>query len=68
MAVYNAPLDDMRFILTDVFQAPKFWQSNENLEHVDMETVDMILEEMAKLTKNILLPINRTGDEERRYF
>ncbi|MGM8888191.1 acyl-CoA dehydrogenase family protein, partial [Psychrobacter sp. 1U2] len=64
MAVYNAPLTDMRFILTDVFKAPEFWQNNDNLSHVDMETVDMILEEMAKLSKNVLLPINRTGDEE----
>lgn len=64
MSVYNAPLNDMRFILTDVFKAHEFWQNNDNLSHVDMETVDMILEEMAKLSKNVLLPINRSGDEE----
>ena len=68
MAVYNAPLNDMRFMLNDVFKAPQFWQNNENLAHVDMETVDMILEEMAKLSKNILLPINRSGDEEGATF
>ena len=68
MAVYNAPLNDMRFILNDVFKAPEFWQNNENLAHVDMETVDMILEEMAKLSKNVLLPINRSGDEEGATF
>ncbi|WP_131669204.1 acyl-CoA dehydrogenase C-terminal domain-containing protein [Psychrobacter pygoscelis] len=64
MAVYNAPLDDMRFILNDVFNASTFWQNNENLAHVDLDTVNMILEEMAKLSKNVLLPLNRTGDEE----
>jgi alkylation response protein AidB-like acyl-CoA dehydrogenase len=64
MAVYNAPLDDMRFILNDVFKAETFWQNNENLAHVDLDTVNMILEEMAKLSKNVLLPLNRTGDEE----
>ncbi|MDO5768703.1 MAG: acyl-CoA dehydrogenase N-terminal domain-containing protein, partial [Psychrobacter sp.] len=64
MAVYNAPLDDMRFILNDVFQAQNFWQNNEKLNHVDLDTVNMILEEMAKLSKNVLLPLNRTGDEE----
>ena len=68
MSVYNAPLNDMRFILTDVFNAPEFWQANANLSHVDLETVDMILEEMAKLTKNVLLPINQTGDEEGATF
>ena len=68
MSIYNAPLNDMRFILTDVFKAPEFWQNNDNLSHVDMETVDMILEEMAKLSKNVLLPINRSGDEEGAVF
>ena len=68
MSVYNAPLNDMRFILTDVFKAPEFWQNNTNLAHVDMETVDMILEEMAKLSKNVLLPINQSGDEEGATF
>ncbi len=68
MSVYNAPLNDMRFILTDVFKAHEFWQNNDNLSHVDMETVDMILEEMAKLSKNVLLPINRSGDEEGATF
>lgn len=64
MADYNAPLQDMRFILTEVFDAPSFWQNNEKLAHVDIETVDMILEEMAKFSKNVLLPINQSGDEE----
>lgn len=64
MSTYNAPLNDMRFILTEVFKANEFWQKNDNLSHVDMETVDMILEEMSRLSKNVLLPINRTGDEE----
>ena len=68
MSVYNAPLNDMRFILSDVFKAHKLWQNNESLAHVDMETVDMILEEMAKLSKNVLLPINRSGDEEGAVF
>ena len=68
MSVYNAPLNDMRFMLTDVFKAPEFWQNNANLSHVDMETVDMILEEMAKLSKNVLLPINQSGDEEGATF
>lgn len=68
MSVYNAPLNDMRFILTDVFKAHELWQNNDKLSHVDMETVDMILEEMAKLSKNVLLPINRSGDEEGATF
>src|SRR5699024_3907868 len=68
MAVYNAPLNDMRFILNDGLKSTEFWQNNGNLAHVDMKTVDMILEEMAKLSKNVLLPINRSADEEGATF
>ncbi|UTO05898.1 acyl-CoA dehydrogenase C-terminal domain-containing protein [Moraxella sp. FZLJ2107] len=61
---YTAPLDEMRFTLKEVFDAPKFWQNNEKLSHVDEETVDMILDEMAKFASEVLLPINQSGDEE----
>ncbi len=64
MPIYNAPLQDMRFLLNDVFQADQFWQSNEQLAHVDMATVDAVLEEMAKFSAGVLLPLNRSGDEE----
>lgn len=64
MPIYNAPLADMKFILNDVFNAEQFWQSNENLAHVDAATAEAILEEMAKFAQNVTLPINRTGDEE----
>ncbi len=64
MAIYNAPIKEMQFLLNDVFNATQFWQNNEKLAHVDSDTVNMILEEMAKFAKNTLLPINRSGDEE----
>ncbi|WP_019518850.1 acyl-CoA dehydrogenase family protein [Faucicola boevrei] len=62
--IYNAPIPEMQFILNDVFNAEKFWQNNEQLSHLDADTVGMILEEMSKFSKNMLLPLNRTGDEE----
>ena len=64
MPIYNAPLKDMEFILNDVFQADEFWQSNENLAHIDMATANAILEEMAKFSKNVILDLNRSADEE----
>lgn len=64
MSVYNAPIRDMQFILNDVFKAEEFWQNNQQLSHLDNDTVSMILEEMSKFSKNVLLPLNRTGDEE----
>ena len=64
MPIYNAPIQEMKFILNDVFNATDFWQKNDQLAHVDSDTVNMILEEMSKFAKNTLLPLNRTGDEE----
>lgn len=64
MPIYNAPLKDMDFILNDVFKAEQFWQGNENLAHLDMATANAILEEMAKFSKNVILDLNRTADEE----
>lgn len=64
MPIYNAPIADMRFILNEVFNAEQFWQSNENLAHLDTATADAILEEMAKFAQNVTLPLNRSGDEE----
>ncbi|WP_151962338.1 acyl-CoA dehydrogenase C-terminal domain-containing protein [Acinetobacter bereziniae] len=64
MPIYNAPLKDMQFILQDVFKAETFWQENENLAHLDMATANAILEEMAKFSKNVILDLNRSSDEE----
>jgi len=54
----------MQFILNDVFKADNFWQATPDLAHIDSDTVAAILEQMAKFTQNVLLPLNRTGDEE----
>ena len=61
---YTAPLDEMRFTLKEVFHAPEFWTNTDRLSHVDEQTVDMILDEMAKFATEILLPLNQSGDEE----
>ena len=61
---YTAPLDEMRFTLKEVFHAPKFWTNTDRLSHVDEQTVDMILDEMAKFATEVLLPLNQSGDEE----
>ncbi|OAV19137.1 Acyl-CoA dehydrogenase [Moraxella catarrhalis] len=61
---YTAPLDEMRFTLKEVFHAPEFWTNTGRLSHVDEQTVDMILDEMAKFATEVLLPLNQSGDEE----
>lgn len=61
---YVAPLDEMRFTLNDVFNANAFWQATPALSHMDMQTVDMILDEMAKFSTEVLLPLTQSGDDE----
>ncbi len=65
MAEYKAPLRDMRFLLNDVFDAPRQWASLPGLaETVDPETADAILEEAGKIASGVLAPLNQKGDEE----
>lgn len=61
---YSAPLYEMRFTLKDVFDAPTFWKNTPSLSHMDTDTVDMILDEMAKFSRDVLLPLNQSGDDE----
>ncbi|MES2917552.1 MAG: acyl-CoA dehydrogenase C-terminal domain-containing protein [Pseudomonadota bacterium] len=68
MAVYKAPLRDMRFVLDEVFKATEFWQALPALADVDRDIVDAVLEESAKLNENVLFPLNRSGDEEGAQF
>ena len=69
MAAFNAPLRDMRFVLHEVFQAPELWARLPALaDTVDADTADAILEEAAKVTGQLLAPLNRSGDEEGARF
>ncbi|WP_409278543.1 acyl-CoA dehydrogenase C-terminal domain-containing protein [Pseudomonas defluvii] len=65
MPEFNAPLRDMRFVLHEVFQGPALWARLPALAGaVDAETADAILEEAAKITGQLIAPLNRSGDEE----
>lgn len=65
MPEFNAPLRDMRFVLHEVFQGPALWARLPALAgNVDGETADAILEEAAKITGQLIAPLNRSGDEE----
>lgn len=44
MSLYSAPLRDMRFVLHEVFQAPRLWARLPALsEFVDADTADAVL-------------------------
>jgi alkylation response protein AidB-like acyl-CoA dehydrogenase len=65
MPEFNAPLRDMRFVLHEVFEAPALWARLPALaDNVDAATADAVLEEAAKVTSQLIAPLNRSGDEE----
>jgi len=64
MATYKAPLDDVRFILWEVFKADAFWAQMDDTREVTRDVADAVLEEGGKICEKVLFPINRSGDEE----
>src|SRR4051812_11942261 len=63
MPVYKAPVDDVSFLLNDVFQIDRY----DNLPGFTDASADVreaILGEAAKLAEEVLQPLNRSGDLE----
>lgn len=64
MSQYQAPVNDMNFLLFDVFKVQEFWANNETLsEAIDPDTAKAILEESAKVTEQAIAPFSREADE-----
>src|SRR5947209_16016546 len=63
MPIYKAPLEDVNFLLNDVFQIDRY----DNLPGFSDASADVreaILGEAAKLSEQVLQPLNRVGDLE----
>ncbi len=64
MSQYNAPLNDMNFLLFNTFKVQDFWQNTPELaESIDVETASAILAESAKVTEEAIAPFSRAADE-----
>ena len=63
MTVYSAPLDDMKFVLNELLEAEKL-ADLPGFEDATPDLVDAVLGEAGKLCEEVLLPLNRSGDEE----
>ncbi|NIR32484.1 MAG: acyl-CoA dehydrogenase [Gammaproteobacteria bacterium] len=63
MAVYKAPLREMRFVLHEMLDAERTFKSL-GFEEATRDVIDAILEEAGKLSEEVIFPTNRTGDEE----
>ena len=63
MAKYEAPLRDMRFVLHEVLGVEAGFSALPGQEETSTELINAVLEEAAKLCEEMLLPLNRIGDE-----
>lgn len=63
MQVYDAPIRDMLFTMHELHNDDGFGDL-EGFEDFDEETVAAILEEAGKLAREVLLPINWSGDQQ----
>jgi alkylation response protein AidB-like acyl-CoA dehydrogenase len=65
MSNYQAPLRDIHFVLSEVFDVGQQWAALPGLaDSLDLDTAQAILEEAGKVTAGIVAPLNRSGDEE----
>ena len=63
MQTYQAPLRDMRFVLHELHDAGGL-APLPGFEEINPELLDTILEEAARFTSAVLLPLNARGDAE----
>ncbi len=62
MATYTAPIDDMMFLFEKLKDNPHY-NDLEKYKEVNPELAKDILEQAAKLTENLVLPLAKAGDE-----
>ena len=62
MATYTAPLDDMMFLF-EKLRDNSHYNSLEKYKEVNPDLAKDILEQAAKLTENLILPLAKVGDE-----
>lgn len=62
MATYNAPIDDMMFLFEKLRDNPHY-NALEKYKEVNPDLAKDILEQAAKLTENLILPLAKAGDE-----
>jgi len=63
MPTYKAPVDDALFLINDVFHLERYGNLP-GFAEATADTVEAILREAAKLSEEVLTPLNRVGDEE----
>jgi alkylation response protein AidB-like acyl-CoA dehydrogenase len=63
MPTYQAPISDMRYLLNDFLEIGRY-DNLPGFAEASRDIVDAILEEGARLTQEVLHPLNQSADEE----
>jgi alkylation response protein AidB-like acyl-CoA dehydrogenase len=63
MTTYKAPLRDMQFVMQDLLNFEKHYQSLPACDEVNQELIDAILGEASKFSEEVVAPLNAVGDE-----
>ncbi|MEH6582233.1 MAG: acyl-CoA dehydrogenase C-terminal domain-containing protein [Halioglobus sp.] len=64
MPEYKAPLRDVSFVMNELLQSEKLYQTLPGNEEATTDLMNAIVEEGAKFSENVLSPLNQSGDEE----
>jgi alkylation response protein AidB-like acyl-CoA dehydrogenase len=63
MPTYKAPVEEVQFLLNDVFHVERY-ANLPGFSELTPDVVGAVLDEAAKLTEDVLAPLNRVGDTE----
>ena len=61
MAEYSPPLKDIKFVLKEIAGLGPIVETD-TFSHVDVETVEMVLDEVGRFMAEVIAPTNRDGD------
>ncbi|MGR2738870.1 acyl-CoA dehydrogenase C-terminal domain-containing protein [Billgrantia sp. Q4P2] len=64
MPDYQAPLRDLRFVMDEMLDYPAHYARLPGGEEATPDVVAAILEEGARFAREVLLPLNQSGDQE----
>ncbi len=63
MPTYKAPVDDTLFLINDVFHIDRYGNLP-GFADASPDVIEAVLREAAKLSEEVLTPLNRVGDKE----
>ncbi|MDH3275244.1 MAG: acyl-CoA dehydrogenase C-terminal domain-containing protein [Gammaproteobacteria bacterium] len=63
MTTYKAPMRDMKFVMQDLLNYEKHYQSLPACEELNQDLIDAILGEASKFSEDVVAPLNAVGDQ-----